>query len=490
MKLFPALESNPGDVLEDNKLLIDKVIEYSEIKDSDLSVTADLIKRRDELKKTIVKDLENGAKEEEAEANPSADSEAGSSDEGNQEEAAVDTPTEEETANDNKDETKDEGKEPAKKNKADPDDESAAADNGDDLDGVIGSGLSGEAEKKEEKPATESFQEKTPTKAPSNKYLKLNSVFKPIREKFNAAQIALETFGLDKKQDPRDQPVAYVEHEVVESLEYLLRIAQSYIAKNDALSVGSRDGLKRLLEELTVFDEYFKKENIHFSHAVVDDKDILGIISIPGKSSPRDTAGVLTKFTEAASSLVSKILTNSFNQLGSDFLTSGFSDEEGEPTYKDTLPGFQNVHASLSTFTNYIDTNYEDYQVYSVKYIRTDDLYDLHGVALTKDKDFEHLLAQTNKLIVDASVALDNLKTLNESYKKFCSDIKVIIYDIEKNKDKKLSDLGLDEKLQDFIKFKLATEVYVILVESVVSYLTGITGVLRQTVELGKKNDE
>lgn len=486
VKLFPALESNPGDVLEDNKLLIDKVIEYSEIKDSDLSVTADLIKRRDELKKSIVKDLENGAKKEEEEADSSGDSEAGSSDEGSAPQTDVDESPKDE-GNDKKDSA----------STTDPEDESAAADNEGDLEGVIGSGLGdGESKKDEDKgsesskPAAESFQEKTPTKAPSNKFLKLNAVFKPIRDKFNAAQIALESFGLKKKEDPSNQPVAYMEQEVVESLEYLLRIAQSYIAKNDTLTVGSRDGLKRLLEELTVFEEYFKNGNIHFTHAVVDDKDILGMISTPGKSAPRDTVTVLTKFTEASSSLVSKILTNGFNQLESDFLTSGFSAEDGEITYKDTLPGFQNVQASLSTFTNYIDTNYEDYQVYSIKYIRTDDLYDLPGVALTKDKDFEHLLSQTNKLIVDASVALDNLKTLNESYKKFCSDIKVIIYDIEKNKDKKLADLGLDEKLQDFIKFKLATEVYVILVEAVMSYLSGITGVLRQTVELGKAKQE
>ena len=47
-----------------------------------------------------------------------------------------------------------------------------------------------------------------------------------------------------------------------------------------------------------------------------------------------------------------------------------------------------------------------------------------------------------------------------------------------------MSTLGIDQKVKDFIKFKLSIEANYININLVIDYLTGVMTVLNETVEL------
>ena len=87
---------------------------------------------------------------------------------------------------------------------------------------------------------------------------------------------------------------------------------------------------------------------------------------------------------------------------------------------------------------------------------------------------------------MSVGLCIDNLKTINDSYKTFIDKLKAAVYEIEKGEKEKLSDLDLDNKMKDFIKYKLVTELYSLNISMGIDFLTSLASAFTTLVELGE----
>ena len=82
---------------------------------------------------------------------------------------------------------------------------------------------------------------------------------------------------------------------------------------------------------------------------------------------------------------------------------------------------------------------------------------------------------------------LDNLKVVNKNYQEFVDSLKAMSHDVQSGEQKDLAGLRLDDRLKDFIKFKLVSELYINDLDSAVQYLTAGLRALANLVELSDK---
>lgn len=451
-------EEKPGE------LLIDKLTSMNKVKKEGLSVTADIIKERNKLKSELDKEFqkkenEAGNTNNEGEGSPSEDNSDG-----------------------NKEGSDTEDKKPSgdgdnNSGGGGDDSDGTGAENLDNLNSLVGSAKSGE-------PATESFKNKPERKVTIGN---LKTLFAPIGQKYQDYCISLESMNLaDQKKPPQEQPVAYVKEEVLKSLNGLISLAGSYVTNNESGIAESSEGIKRLSEQLTVYEQYHGKEKLHFTSKLVSKDDIKTSLSVNEKSDIRETSSILSKYLESTVPLIDKLLTNPLEQFPSVLQTSGFSEATDTIDYKTILPGFYKVCAAFTPFTNYLETDYENYQIYRLKTFKLQDLYKLNHIALTEDKDFVAVMAKAGSVVMSVGLCIDNLKTINDSYKSFIEKLKATVYEIEKGEKQKLSDLELDEKMKDFIKYKLVAELYTLNISMGIEFLTSLMSAFTILVDIGE----
>jgi hypothetical protein len=116
--------------------------------------------------------------------------------------------------------------------------------------------------------------------------------------------------------------------------------------------------------------------------------------------------------------------------------------------------------------------------------VKTEDLFNLEAIGISEDRDLLSIMSSLDKLLVNIALGVDNLTGINTHFTTYVENIKALIYDVEHDKQKNLSELGLDSKVQDFIKFKLALETYYININTMMDYLTSAISVVNQCVEL------
>lgn len=451
-------EEKPGE------LLIDKLTNMNKTKKEGLSVTADLIKERNQLKSELDKEFQKKQDE------PSAkEGEGGGS-----------------ASEDNSDADKDESKSEDNKPSGDGDSgdgggsdggDSTGAEDLDNLNSLVGSAKGGE-------PATESFRNKS-TRAINISSLK--SLFAPISQRYNEYCVSLESMNLsDQKKPPQEQPVAYVKEEVLKSLNGLINLAGRYVTNNESGITESSEGIKRLSEQLTVYEQYHGNEKLHFTSKLVSKDDIKTSLSVNEKSDIRETSAILAKYLESTVPLIDKLLTNPLEQFPSVLQTSGFAEQADSIDYKTILPGFYKVCAAFTPFTNYLETDYENYQIYRLKTFKLQDLYKLDHIALTEDKDFVAIMAKASSVVMSVGLCIDNLKTINDSYKNFIDKLKATVYEIEKGEKEKLADLDLDGKMKDFIKYKLVAELYTLNISMGIEFLTSLMSAFTILADIGE----
>jgi hypothetical protein len=514
-KLF-ALEATDVDPLDKrNELLIDKVLEYDKKTKSGTSVTADLLKQRHDLRKQITDELNEQKQDDDADDNnedssgsdsdsDGSDSDAG--DGGGSKGGSADADTsaddrEESGDSADRDGDKDADK-PVDKAEDKPTDrpqaqdgeseESAAADDVDNLRDLVGGGSGKGGDKKQ---ATESLwiapaARKRPSAVWSVVGLQsaLRNLFQPLKDSHSRRMVSLESFQLKDKPKVTDQPLVYVADQVMESLNRLIALANQYLQKNQSTITQGAAGLKELGDKLTVYREYVQAQKFHFSQALIQDKDLLEALSIKDKNELAYTSTLLAKYLESSSALAVKLLQNPFEQIPDALVAAGYTaDEKGVFVNPQVMPGFNTMQASVAPFSNYIDADYEEYQVYKVLVLKPQDLYSLPALSLDQDKDLKKLLTELDKILVSSGLILDNLKTVGDSYQRFIEAAKGIVYDVEKGTQTNLAGLGLNEKLKDFIKFKLVTELYLNDYDAAVHYLSAALSALAHLVELSDK---
>lgn len=458
-KLF-ALEQTAEEKPEE--LLIDKLTNLNKTEKPGISVTADLIKQRNELKTEIDKEI----KKTEAEGGePSEDNNSGDGDPDAEKKDDKGTEEEPESKGDEN---------------ADGAEGSEGGDDASDLDGL--NSLVGSAKKGET--ATESF--KSP-KVVLPSFGNLKKLFTPIQAKYGAYCVSLESMNLVEKKKPiNEQPVAYVKDEVLTSLNSLIGLAGKYVANNVNGIQNASEGVKTLMEQLTIYRQYQQQEKLHFTAQMVSKDDVKTSLSVQENSNVKETSGMLAKYFDITVPLIDKLLANKLEDFPSALQTSGFKEEGGTIDYEKILPGFYRISASFTPFTNYLETDYENYQIFRLKTFKLQDLYKLDHIALNEDKDLVAILDRADSIIMSIGLSIDNLKTLNDAYTNFIDKLKAVVYEIEKGEKDKLSDLELDEKMKDFIKYKLVAELYSLNISMGIEFLTSLVSAFTILVELGK----
>lgn len=447
-----------------NDLLIDKVLQKAQQPKSPLSLTADLIKQRQELKKDIGDKLEKDPEDQEDQNNNNPDDNNNNDDQNSD--------------NQNQD-NNDSGNSSSDNGNTNDQDDSSAAEDKDSLSNLVGSGISSDDDKKEEKkeePATESLK---------THIISLKNIFKPLNKQYNTYRVSLESYCLENKAvPPTEQPVAYVKDSLIESLNNLVALAGNYITNNTNFVETNRKSITSINERITVLKAFIENTKYHFTNKLINDKDILANVSCPGKSDLRDTLKVMINYIEASTRATSLVISNEFNTLESGYSNSDFIKDGDDLKYKDTLPGFNDIRLHIEPYKNYLSTNIQNFQYYKLKVFKTEDLYNLNAISVTEDKELQYIASSLDKLLLNISLASDNLSDVNTHFAKFVDDIKAIIYDINQDKYKNLNEIDIDSKIQDFVKFKLAIETYYVNINIMIEYMTSIISIINECIEL------
>lgn len=476
MKLFTVEEEASG-----NELLIDKLLRKKEEDEkSPLSITADLLKKRDDIVKDVtkhIKEEEEKAEEEEVDSDDTED----------------DTSSDEGEVEDKEEDTSDKGsEEEGKKEEAPAEDEASKDDDIEDFDkdpeALIGSALGddssdskGKSEGKEEV-AQESFS--NPSRITAANW---NS---PIRNRLDKYRLALEEVSPDIAPNKETaQPVVYVKDEVMTSLDNLTKLAFTYIERNKDFVTKSRSACEGLLERITVFKLMVEATRYHFTHKLVEDREVLANISHDGKTGIRESLRAINKYLKDSSTATSLIFNNDFDKLKDSFTTNNFEAEEGEGVdselgYANSIVGFKTTKVAIPQYVNYIKTKVNDFNYYSVREAKTEDIYNLPALSITEDKDMVYAADMLNTLMVNLITSLDTLNKVTENFNEFIDSIKVIAYNVQKDQYTSLGDLGLDEHIKDFIKFKLVMEVLHVNIDMGIDYVTSVFSALNVMLEL------
>ena len=505
-KLF-SLESSD----DSQDLLIDKVIKKAEKDKEGLSVTADLIKQRQRLKVQIDEELkksepgegESGGDEpDDADSSGSDDDTPGDESTGGGEggEGGEDPKSDDggedksdEDAKDSKDDEGDDSEPQESKDKDDEEDPSEQAQDMDKLESMVGSSLGGKKDSKEE-PKEEKKPAKQEKGGEDSKVAKESyrgdsiipaKLFQGLKGTHSRYCIAVEEYNLKPVvKDPKDQPIAYVKEEVVESLKKMIELSNRYISKNQKLAESSAKGLLKLSESLTVYQECHKVEKLHLNLKVCSSEEVLRSVCIPDSSDLKEVSKMLDRFLEGNATLVAKVLGNPIEEIESAVVSAGYKLEEGVYGYEKVLPGFNAIRLTFTHYEDYIKTKYEDYQAYRVKVMKVQELHELPGVSINKDEELVSVMDSCSKVVTQVGMMLDNLKDLGNEYSGLTEKVKATCFDVEQGKVNKLAELDIDTHLKDFIRFKLASELCAMAVELGIEFVTGVMTVFSELIEL------
>lgn len=481
-KLF-ALETESTE--EDSGLLIDKVLQNQQAKKPGLMLTSELIKQRHRLKDEIQKEI-GGASDEESK-------EEGEDDSGDDEEPKEDKKdqVEEEKTDDAEEEDgkeeEEEEEEPKKETKTDGDEVDEANDK-EGLKSLVGSGLKeGDDGKKdkEEKEATESFSPKR------KKKVARESLFAGIRKTHDRYKLALEGYvDLPKPATAKETPVVYVKEDVLKGLQELLTLSATYVAKNTKKTTDIKEGLLKLAESVSIYREYNNNEKLDLTMKVVDDEDLVKAVAMPGVGGLKGCAATMDKYMGKLSGCLAKLVENNLDTVKTVFSSSGFTEKEGVMVFDKILPGFNLVSASMTEYVDYLHVDYANYQIFNSKNFKVQDLYSIGGLTIDKPDDFTALLKSLDGVTVHIGIFMDNLSDLSVQYNELIATIKALHYDVDTEKVKNLSEIDVDSKLKDFIKFKMLSEGYTVCTDICMGFLTSVTTAISKLVVVGEKSGE
>ncbi len=467
-KLF-ALEDDGKKVdTEANDLLIDKVLKLADKNKDPVSLTADVIKQRQELKKDIQERLN-------AEPEDGGDDDSSNNDNSSQDDNPDGEEKKEGEGESSEEQGSDDSSSNSDSNGKDKENLSAQADDKDSLKGMIGSGLSSDEEGSDDKkPAQESFKPR----------LSLVRVFAPIKDSYNKYMVSMESFGISQRLAIEEQPIVYVKDSVLEALNNLVGIANNYIGKNKTFIDTNADSIKNVNERLTVLRQFIENRKYHFTHTLVNDQKLLSEVSVLDKSDLRETSKYLITYIENSNKFVNYVLNNEFNSIGSALANANFMKEDDDFAYKAMLPGFNIIRAHLDEYENYLKTNIENFHYYQLKTFKTEHLYNLDAIGVTEDKELDFVMTNLDKMLIDLSMSVDNFNVVNSNLNKLIDEIKVFIYDVENDKYANLAELDIDSKVKDFIKFKMVSEAYYCNVGMLLNYILTVDTIINKCIDL------
>lgn len=495
VKLYAQEDKDEKSISKSNMLILDKLIENTKKEESPLSITADILEQKKELEKNIEKNINKSSEEEtEKEEDTSAEKENIEPEKDKEEESKKEEDKEKKNKEKDKSESKEEEEETEKENidsekdkeeieEIEESDLSQVADNKDSLKSLIGS-EDKEIPKKEEKKEEVTKESFTVSTKKKSKNVSLEKIFTPILHSYAKYTLSLEEFGLKSKLSLEEQPVVYIKEDVIESLNNFIINLDFYKNKNIETISSFTTTAKNLNEKITILGTLIKERKFHFTNLVINETDILSNISVSNNSDIIDSSNLLIKYNEISNNIITGILKNDFNKLYSIFTANEFEKEENDLIYSKMLPGFNIVRVHLDPYTNFSKVKLNDYNYYIIKVLKTEDLYNLDSISINKDNVIDNLIDKMNILLIKLTSNIDTLNVLNTNLDKLLEETKALIYDIEQNKYDKLGELNIDNKIKDFIKFKIMFEICNVNINLLSNFLLQCLTILNKAIEL------
>ena len=500
VKLFAFEEDNKENISKSNMLILDKLIENTKKEENPLSLTADILEQKKKLESEIEKNINKKVIEEnkeESKFNEEDEEIEDKKEEKNDESSAEKSEKEEnkeniedkdneedieEKDNEENDKEKDNLKENKEKEEENEEsDLSKISDSKDSLKSIIGTEDKEEFKSKNKEDKKEITKEKFKTKS---KKITLENIFTPISHSYAKYTLSLEDFNIKTKLSLEEQPVVFIKEDIIKSLNNFINTLDFYKQKNDQVISSFTITAKNLNEKLTILTSLIKNKKFHFTNLIVNDFDILGNILITNNSNLIEISNILIKYLENSNNIVTAILKNDFNDLSNIFTGNEFKRENSDLVYSKMLPGFNIVKVYIDTYSNFSKVNLNDYNYYIVKILKMEDLYNLNAIFINKDKDINNYIEKLNILLVKFTSNIDTLNILNTNLNKLLEEVKALIFDIEQNKFKKLTELDIDNKVKNFIKFKILFEIVNVNINIISNFILQSLVIINKVIEL------
>lgn len=495
--------------------LIEKIEDLKKInEDKDkLGLTAELLKKREELKSQIEKRLNGEGSEDESEENTKTSDEE-KSDESSDESSTSDTDEDQ----NNSDEKSSEDEESSSEESSDTKEETKDQD-----DGFTVRPKKDDSNDKEEKKSTETVKEKEEeekkeddsSSSGSDEEVedKIDDIFKiseessmrlykayisniaasksydliePMKMAYESYKSEMKKLGIGSRMmlSFEDQPVVYTKLKVLETLNNIALYSSQIMKNFDDTIPSVKKSLEAYMEKITIYQTYTESDKIHLTLKMFDNKDILKNIYNSTESDINKSLRSLTKYADDTHKLVIALLENDLTNLPDLLRVNKFKEENGEFVYDDALPGFEYVRVRIKPFTSYIESKLSDYEIYSMTKFSLEDKYKLSPMIVKDIKTLDSLLDKLNSLFTNFTMMLESIDDIKKLYTDLLTEIKNKVYDIEKDVIKDYGSLGLDMLMKNSLKTKLALEALVFGSISINRYFSSMMEVLGNVAEI------
>lgn len=443
---------------------LDKVIELDkqdQKEDSAISLTAELIKKRDALKTEIETKISNDKELSEASDDKEDKEETDGSDEKTDDKANSsdsDTADKDDTASD-KSTDKPDGK------TDEPEDADSDMDDLGDLADL----------------ASESL---TLIRKVSNVDL-----FKPYKDDVTAKRNYVKSLvgNASKTLAIEEAPIVYTKDKIVESLNNVIQTLTVYQTSAKQMMNSLKPALMGYIEQSTIYSVYYDKEKLSFTGDMVEDKDLLSTLYVDENCNIKDSLRYLYNYNTDILNIDKFILNNELSSIEGSLTTSNFLKEKetsNQYRYKQTLPGFNEVSVNITEYKDYLSTKIDDYSLYTTKEMKLDSYFTLTPMTIRDDDMYKAIIDYYTKIVSNLSLIGDNVNAVISGIDKLISTIKTKVYDLQNDKIQDLTSIGIDDIIKDSVKFKLVLEANLVTISINNKFLVGVNEFLKKTITL------
>lgn len=343
---------------------------------------------------------------------------------------------------------------------------------------------------------------------PRKRITKNWNIFKSLRALEKSRLSVLSSFGLslstecdeevkaaegevknDKTIEVGTGDVAYSKEAVIESLTNLILINNKYESATKGFLERSSKSIKELDERLMNFKKVVARGDVNFKDKLISDVSILKYVAYKEDIDLRESMRSISKFLKDTNDVVKLLPNNKFENILDVFASRRFFTKGDSATYYKLLPGFNKANVVIPPYANYFKTSPMEYQFFTTNEYNPKQIYSIKPVSLTEQNDLAYIVEGLLGINVELAVTVDLLGVVMSKFQQLSDNLKIIKVDVENDKYDKLNELGIDDKLKEFIVFKLIVEVLTIANNFAIETATGFITIIEESVELKSVDD-
>lgn len=284
--------------------------------------------------------------------------------------------------------------------------------------------------------------------------------------------------------DQGNTSVAFTKDAIVESIANLGEINKKYYDNTVIYIEKLMKSLPKIDERLMNFQRVHERGEVEFTNKMVTDVSILAHIAYDKDFNLREVLKRIKTYSKDSNDIAKLILNSPFKDLTNAFLSKSYLTKGEVLQYSKRLPGFNIASVNLPEYKNYLKTSPLEYQYYTLKENNPSEAYEIKPISITEEKDILYFVDVLKSIVLELSVSVDVLRALLVEFKKFMDELKILRVGVEEDEFEKLSELGLDDKVQTFILFKLVVEIISVNINISVECITGFMEVMDHTLKL------